>query len=248
MPPSTGLQTRADAWERFGVPGRWLFTCEHASPRVPAPLRTTPSDRSWLRTHWGYDIGARTATRELVRTLGGAAVLARFSRLVIDANRPPEHPDLVRQHVEGAPLSFNQHLAEAEVFRRVLHYHRPYHDEIDAALRRAHQVGPVVLVSVHSFTPIWNRRVRPMDVGVLFDRHEDRARTLAAHLADAGLQVALNEPYSGREGLIYAADRHGRAHGVEHLELELNQGRLITPGTARRLARTIAGCLARTWG
>ncbi len=238
---------RTHAWERIGAPGRWLFTCEHASPRVPAPLRTTASDRAWLQTHWGYDIGARTATRQLVRDLGGAAVLSRFSRLVVDANRPPEHPDLVRQEIEGTPLSFNQHLADIEVHRRLLVYFHAYHTEVDHSLALACRTGPTTLVSVHSFTPIWNLHVRPMDVGVLFDRDEAQARALAGHIAATGLRVALNEPYSGRDGLIYAADRHGRAHGVDHVELELNQALVSTPWRARQLARSLARCLAQTW-
>lgn len=265
--PSPALtEVRADAWERIGQPGRWLLTCEHASHRVPAPLRTNATDRSWLRTHWGHDIGARTFTRELLRqlwrleegqrsapagqtpALPGEAVLARFSRLVCDANRDPAHPDLVRIHVEGTPLSFNQHLAEAEVMRRVLRFHDPYHQQLAERLALARQAHPrPVLLSIHSFTPVWNRFTRPMDIGVLFDRYDDHAQALASAFSALGLRSALNEPYSGREGLIYAANRHGEEQGVEYLELELNQALILTPGHARALARRLAPAISRVF-
>lgn len=43
---------RNDAFETLGRPhsGCIVYTCEHASNRVPAPLRPTPSDRALLRT------------------------------------------------------------------------------------------------------------------------------------------------------------------------------------------------------
>ena len=46
-----------------------------------------------------------------------------------------------------------------------------------------------------------------MDVGVLFDPYEPVARRFRDEIAAEGLKVALNEPYSGRNGLMYAAMR-----------------------------------------
>ena len=247
--PDLDLPTeKAEAWERYGTPGRFVFTCEHASHRVPAPLATTEADRGWLRTHWGYDIGARTLTRELVRRMGGTAVLGRFTRLVVDANREPEHRDLVRTEIDGHRLSFNDHLAEVEVFRRVRDYHQPFHAEIDRVLRASQAQGAeVVLISVHSFTPVWSQHLRLMDAGVLFDDHEDDALRLHQALLDEGLDSALNAPYSGRDGLIYSASRHGRACGVRHIELEVNQSLIRTPAHARRLGPTLARALLATY-
>ena len=67
-----------DAYETFGSPteGPFFVTCEHASNRVPAPLRTTELDRAWMNSHWGYDIGSRTLSLELIRRTGSYGVLA----------------------------------------------------------------------------------------------------------------------------------------------------------------------------
>ena len=220
------ITERYDSHEVYGFPGQgpFLMTCEHASNRVPAPLRTTASDRDWLKTHWGWDIGARTVTREIIRQTGSTGVFARFSRLVCDPNRAPNTPTLIRCAVEGDVLSFNDDLTIEEVDRRLEQYHAPYHAALDRAVaQRQDQPGDMMLLSMHSFTPTFGDERRDMDVGVLFHPYEGIARRLASEFEAEGLSVALNEPYSARNGLMYAADRHGSAHGAVHLELELYQ-------------------------
>lgn len=242
-------RTVTDAFEIYGPAGTgpFLFTCEHASARVPAPARSSAADRPWLETHWGHDIGGRSLGRELVRLTESRGIFARFSRLVCDANREPEHPDLIRAHTEGHPLSFNLALTEGERRRRILAYHEPYHQAIDVEVARhvAGRGSELLLLSLHTFTPVWEGQVRPMDIGVLFSDHDALAEGLAGELEREGLRTALNEPYSGKEGLIYAAARHGAKHRVVYLELEVNQALLGSPAAVRRVARRIAAASSR---
>lgn len=245
--PARAFETLLPSADRGDDPvpaGPWLLTCEHASRRVPAPLRADADDRRWLATHWGHDLGARAVVRTLARRWGAPAVLARFSRLVVDANREPEHPDLVRVQVEGQPLSFNRGLDPGELDRRLRCLHGPYHAEVDRLLAQATTVGqrPVVL-SLHSFTPVWEGRTRPMEVGVLFDEHDELAEEAARRLEAEGFVTARNAPYSGKAGLIYAPQRHGRAHGLPYLELELNQALITRPAAARAVAARVARAL-----
>ncbi len=239
------------AFEILGVPparARLLLTAEHASCAVPQPLRADTADLPWLQTHWGWDIGIRDVVVALCALLPARAVLAGFSRLVADANRPPEHPDLIRTEVEGHALRFNAELDDAERARRIATLHAPYHAAIDAELAavRAHRDGdasPLLLLSMHSFTPVFGVDPRWMEVGVLYDDHEPLAETLADACAAQGFRTARNEPYSGRAGLIYAAQRHGRAHDVAHLELELRQDLIGTEAQASAVAHAIARAL-----
>jgi len=239
---------RYDSHEVYGFsgPSPYLLICEHASNRVPAPLRTNTTDREWLATHWGWDIGIRSVCRELIRQSQSIGIFARFSRLICDANRAPEHPHLVRCAVEGQVLSFNQRLTIEEVDRRLHKYHAPYHAAVDLAVaERSKHEGNAILVAMHSFTPQLGEEKRWMDVGVLFDPFEPIARRLKAELDKEGLQVALNEPYSAKDGLMYAATRHGSAHGSVYLELEINQKLIDTPAGARKMGRTLHRALSR---
>lgn len=238
-----------EAYQVIGDPehlNQLVITCEHASHRVPEPLSRLDSDEPGLQAHWGWDIGAAEVCRELVRIKSCCAVLARFSRLVIDANRPTDHGELIRRRVDGHALSFNDGIDDREVQRRIDTYHEPYHLAIDALCsKRLAAQAEVVIFSIHSFTPKLGDDVRGMELGVLFDEHDSVAGRLAGNLDDQGFNVALNQPYSGRTGLIFAAQRHGRKHGVIYLELEIRQDLLGTPDAARDVARRIAPALTR---
>jgi predicted N-formylglutamate amidohydrolase len=83
-----------------------------------------------------------------------------------------------------------------------------------------------------------------MEVGVLFDAHCGHARRLEQGLAKQGFETALNAPYSGRDGLIYSALRHGTAHDIVYLELEVRQDLIDTPARALATGRRIAQALA----
>ena len=239
---------RSEAAEVRHGGGRLFLTVEHASRRVPAPLRTSAADRRWLDTHWGWDIGARDLALSLANAEDAGAVLARFSRLVCDANRAPDDATFIRREIEGVALSFNEGLDEAEQQRRIARYHAAFHDTVDAnvAAHRARQPD-TLLLSLHSFTPIWGDRLRPMDVGVLYDAHDGLAGALCRALSAQGLSTAHNAPYSGKDGLIYSVQRHARAHGLVYLELELNQSFICTPRKAARAAQALHLALRGLW-
>ena len=221
-----------------------VVTCEHASNRLPDEITATAEDLPWLETHWGWDPGAGAVTRALIEHKECAGIFSRFSRLVCDPNRHVAEWDWIRPEVEGYPLSFNQDLDDEERSRRRATYHEPYHAEIDACLseRLAHG-GDVLLLSIHSFTPVLGDEIRPMEMGVLYDRFDPVAHRFAHHLRENGFVTALNEPYSGKDGAIYSAGLHGCRHGVIYLELEIRQDIIDTPekvsDVAYRLAKAI---------
>ena len=122
---------------------------------------------------------------------------------------------------------------------RIKKYHEPYHQAVSRAIQeRKQHPSPFLLLSFHSFTPVWQHQLRTMDIGVLFDQHEDLALRLAENLK-SNFFVSLNEPYSGKDGLIYSADRHGREHQVPYLELEINQTLLSSPPRILKLAQIL---------
>jgi predicted N-formylglutamate amidohydrolase len=234
-----------DAYEISGNPdaGPFLFICEHATRRL-LEWEASPEDRPYLEDHWGWDVGAADLTRELARLTGSGAVLSRFSRLVCDPNRAPGEASFVVREVAGHALSFNRSVDDAERARRRARYFDPYHGAIDRALARRIASGrDVLLCSIHSFTPVWDGSARPMEVGVLYDDHLDVAARLVDALTREGFATAHNEPYSGLAGLIYSARRHGRAHGVVYVELEVRNDEIAPPERARAIAPRIARAL-----
>ena len=236
-----------EAFETYGWVGRGplVVSCEHASARVPPPLVSSESDDGWLKTHWGIDIGARTLAMEITRLTGSSSILARFSRLVCDANREVGAPDQILQTVEdGNRISFNDKITSHERQRRIDAYYTPYHAALNELLTaRLHNPVPALFVSIHSFTPVWNHAVRDMDFGVLFRSHATEAEQLEANLKKRGFFTALNRPYSAFDHMMFTAMHHGEHHDVVHLELECNQALLCTEERARAIAPQVAAAL-----
>lgn len=222
-----------------------LFLCDHAANAVPKG-HSLGLGADLLATHIAYDIGAAAVTRGLAARFASAAILGRWSRLVIDLNRGPDDPTLVMKLSDGAVIDGNRSAGEAEVARRIRDFHDPYHQAIAATIDRLDAAGTVpVLVSIHSFTPVWKGRKRKWDVGVLWDRDGRLAQPLMARLAAAGFTVGDNEPYSGAlEG--DTLNRHGTRRGLPHVLIEIRQDLIARApdAFAARLQPVIAAALA----
>lgn len=225
-----------------------LLTCEHASERIPEPWRWHEGD-GWLRgTHWAFDIGAAEITRELCAAWGATAVLSRFSRLLSDPNREPSAPDLVLGSAEGRSVELNRGVDRAETERRLARLWHPYHDAVEQELAR---VDARVVLAIHTFTPVWGGKPRDFELGVLFDLEEELAERTRAELVRAGFDTRMNEPYSGKAGLIFSAHHHAtrRGNGVAALELEMRQDLAADPrARARLIAPLWAALSARASG
>ncbi len=238
------------AFARINGTGRSpiLLACDHASPAVPGEYGTLGLDPTMFHRHIAYDIGAAELTRALSEQLDARAVLATFTRLLIDPNRAEDDPTLIVKVSDGVFVPGNQTLDADEIERRLSRYHRPYHKALEAelaVLRGRHDVP--LFIGIHSFTPIMEGFERPWEVGVLWNRDARLADALLERLErEPGLCVGRNEPYSGRIA-GYSMDRHGGRTGLPHAVVELRQDLIDTHhGVARwagRLARVLTDVL-----
>lgn len=240
------------AFEVIGpdAPGPWLVTCDHASNAVPdwvagGDLGLPPAD---MCRHIAWDVGAAGLSRALARELGAPAILARFSRLVIDANRGEDDPTLLMRLYDGSVIPANRRADAAERERRLDRLHRPYHAAL-AAL-----AGHRAILAVHSFTPrLRGRPPRPWHVGVLHSHLDGRlALPLLARLgAEPDLVVGDNQPYDGHLPGD-AIDRHALRAGRLNVLIELRHDLIATPEAqvawARRLAPHLTGALSDARG
>lgn len=213
-----------------------LFVCDHAANAMPDGFGSLGLAPELLATHIAYDIGAAAVTRDLAARFASAAILGRWSRLLIDLNRGPDDPTLVMKLSDGSIIAGNRDIGPGEIARRIRSFHKPYHDAIAAECARLEADGVVpALISIHSFTPVWKGRKRKWDVAVLSDRDRRLADPLICRLAEAGFAVGDNEPYSGAlEG--DTLNRHGTRHGRPHVLIEIRQDRLGGPEHARAFA------------
>jgi predicted N-formylglutamate amidohydrolase len=223
--------------------------CDHASNRLPYLYGTLGLSPSLFKTHIACDIGAADVTRALAAAFGAPAILARWSRLLVDLNRGVDDPTLVMKLSDGNIIPANAAADVAEVERRTAQFHVPYHRAIADEIDRLQASGSVpVLISVHSFTPAWKGRERPWQFGILWDRDDRLAAPLIAALRDAGYNIGDNEPYSGEleNDCMY---RHGTGNGLPHVLIEIRQDLVATPADAvalgSRMKPIVADALAR---
>jgi len=200
-----------------------LLVCDHASRAVPATLANLGLASDVFERHIAYDIGAAEVSRRLSEALDAQLVLAGFSRLVIDVNRPVGHPDSIVKEIDATSIPGNVDLDETHKVMRIRELFEPYHDAVNRALARLWEHGtPPALFSVHSFSPGYGDKPRPWDIGVLWNRDPRIAVPLMERLEQLGLNVGDNEPYSGQH-LAYTIDAHGGSAGLANCVIEINQ-------------------------
>ena len=197
-----------------------ILLCEHASLELPDPWIWPKEDQWLVGTHWSWDIGVDEFCRLLANTTGCSAILARFSRLLIDVNRDLGAPTLIRKQADGRIIKLNHEVSEDEMRSRIENYWLKYHD---AAHQLVHSVTKGFVLGLHSFTDNYEGSKRTMEVGVLFDQDEDVGVWSADWLRERGLNVVVNEPYSGKNGLMYSPQRHATANHRKTIELEIRQ-------------------------
>ena len=243
-----GLVTEADGpvtelLRREGR-GEIVLTCEHASKRLPAALGDLGLDENAGRSHIAWDPGARALALLLSEALDAPLLMPRFSRLAYDCNRPPEREDAIAARSEGTVVPGNLGLTPEDRAARTRTFHDPFHGTLEALLQERLAAGRrPVLVTVHSFTPIFFGQTREVELGLLHDRDSRLADACLAVARDlsGGPKVARNQPYGPEDGVTYTLRKHALPKALPNLMIEVRND-LIAEETQ---LRTMAAWLQR---
>ena len=193
-----------------------LVVADHASAHVPDDI-DLGIDPALLATHIAVDIGVAN----VAAAWGWPAHLGEVSRLVVDCNRDEDAPGAVPIASDGHAIPGNA-LDHAGREARMARFFRPYHGHIAATIA-AHR--PAMILSLHSFTPSLASdptQARPWHVGVLYNADDRLAGPAIAALAEEGLNVGDQLPYSGK--LLNATmNRHAEANDIPYVGIEMRQ-------------------------
>ncbi len=204
--------------------------------------------RRALSSHRGSDLGALSLAHALQRSHRVTLHASKVTRLLVDLNRSPGHPELFSE--------FSRGLDASERTRVLDRYYFPHRDAvaswIEARARRGRQV---VHIGVHSFAPRIDGRDRTADVGLLYDpsrlpervfcsRWKDSLRTIAPRV-----RVRRNYPYLGKsDGFTTSLRaRHGSQHYLG-IELEVNQRVLRSVESRRLVTKAVSDSLRAALG
>ena len=223
-----------------------VLVCEHASKIMPKALGTLGLDGAALESHIAWDIGARQVAELLSERLDAGLVLQRFSRLAYDCNRPPESPGAYPERSEIYAVPGNAGLSAGDKARRARALYHPFHQAIDALIdARLAQGRGVVLVTIHSFTPVYFGKPRDGHLGILHD--EDRRLADAMLEAAAAMKlekVSRNYPYGPEDGVTHTLMRHGLTRQIANVMLEIRNDLISDDAGQSQWAGQIAELLA----
>ncbi|WP_321393225.1 N-formylglutamate amidohydrolase [Emcibacter sp.] len=218
-----------------------VLICEHASNFIPDDYDNLGLNQTDLQRHIAWDIGMAAITRQLSKELDAPAILARFSRLLIDPNREPDHKTLIPEISDETVILGNRNLDHEARRERLDRFYHPFHDRTEELVRHKGHGGHVPLVcGMHSFTPVMNGAPRPWHAGMLWNRDPRLARELINRLQKKhSLMVGDNKPYSGRD-LFHTMNRHGADHGYPQVTIEVRQNEIDKPAGQNKWARLLA--------
>ncbi|WP_323776242.1 N-formylglutamate amidohydrolase [Leisingera sp.] len=215
-----------------------LLLCEHASNNIPARydgLGLRDEDRL---SHAAWDPGARAVALHMSRVLDAPLVASTVSRLVYDCNRPPEAPSAMPEKSELVEVPGNKGLTAAQRQERADTVYAPFCGAAAKLIKARKDAGlQTVLVTMHSFTPVYYGECRAVEIGILHDADSRLADAmLAAAPALPHRQVERNEPYGPADGVTHSLKVHGLAHGLANVMIEIRNDLVTTPDEEEAMA------------
>jgi predicted N-formylglutamate amidohydrolase len=220
----------------------FLLTSDHYGRAIPRRLGDLGLPASELTRHIAWDIGIAGVADALSKDLDAHLIAQRYSRLVIDCNRPPEAPSSIPRISEATVIEGNADLADEAAATRRRAIFDPYHHRISEVIDRRLRDGvPTVLVSLHSFTPVYAGIARPWHIGTLYHRDTKLPpRLLKLLRAEPGLVVGDNEPYAVSDDTDYTIPVHGEARGLMNSGIEIRQDLIADPAGQKQWADRLA--------
>ena len=225
--------------------GVFLIVCEHASNFIPESFAGLGLDDAALESHIAWDPGAMAVAETMSSLLDAPLVAQRFSRLLYDCNRPPSSETAVPEMSEIYPVPGNAGLSAADRQARVDRFYTPFHDTLAACIDRRINAGfEPVIVTVHSFTPVYKGVRRAVELGILHDTDTRLADALIETTkAGTDLVIRRNEPYNASDGVAHTLVEHGISRGLLNVMLEIRNDLIADAASQTEMAERLSTCL-----
>lgn len=221
---------------------RIVLVCEHASNYIPEIYKNLGLGEAEMVSHVAWDIGARGLSEALSSYLDAVLITGAISRLVYDCNRPPSAPDAMPAKSELISVPGNRDLTNEEREHRVEAVYEPFKKTLAATL--ASRPEPPVLITVHSFTPVYFGKFREVQVGVIHHKDDSLAKAIVrTGAAISHLKFAVNEPYSQADGVAHTLEAHGTANGLINAMIEVRNDLIETPEQQKEIAEMLGGII-----
>jgi len=229
------------------VSSPFVVVCEHAGQLIPQALENLGLSEAELHSHVAWDPGAREVAEHLARALKGTLIKQRYSRLVYDCNRPSSSRDAMRDISENTVIPGNRNLSDDEKNWRIENIYKAFHDCVSSHLEKRELP---VLITVHSFTPVFHGATRVVDVGVLHGKDSRLADAILTFAQfDEGINVRRNEPYGPVDGVTHTLQIHSNwdepASGILNVMIEIKNTLIADDKSQRHYGEQLAQTIKR---
>ena len=215
-----------------------LLVCEHATNFIPARFKDLGLTPTQLQSHIAWDPGAIETAEAMAKILDAPLISATISRLIYDCNRPPDSATAMPLTSENQIIPGNVDLSETSKQQRVTNNYRPF----EAALsERVVLMGMPLMITVHSFTPVFLGEQRQVEIGVLHDEDSRFADAfLQQTLTDSRFNIQRNQPYAPTDGVTHTLTHHALPHGLTNVMLEIRNDLIASPLQQQDMAAYLA--------
>lgn len=210
-----------------GASSEVLLICEHAGQAIPKRLGTLGLSQGQRGLHIAYDIGAEKVARRLAQRQGSILIMQRYSRLVIDCNRPLGSVQSIPEFSDAMLIPGNANLSDVERKQREISIFEPFAERCRNRIASPHIR---FAFSIHSFTPEMSGQLRPWDLGLLYrspDSHGDRLAAIAQEMWPDML-VGCNQPYQIEDETDWFIPVCAEPKGIPHCLIEIRNDHLST--------------------
>ncbi|NQU79639.1 N-formylglutamate amidohydrolase [Candidatus Woesearchaeota archaeon] len=225
-----------------------IITCEHASKVIPLKYGTLGARKNNLpKSPDLYDVGADSLARVISSKLSARCLIPAYSRMVLNLNKPPDHPKLINDECFGIVVPRNRDVSKKERTERVKNYYTPFHKRLQKEITKLNSShNRSFFISVHSFFHRSPTQERKLDIGILYKYSKDAGfckRIRQRLRSRTGLLVEYNQPYSAHKTAGYTINKYGRNPSVNCIEFEVNDKHLRSNISIKKMGGVLSSVL-----
>ncbi len=230
--------------ENESASGRIVLVCEHASNVFPAEWGDLGLTAAQRHAHIAWDPGALDLARGLSRRLDAALIHAPVSRLIYDCNRAPDMPGAMPTRSEVHDIPGNATISPEERLHRTRAIYLPFHDALHGLIMHREALGlQPVIITIHSFTPVYFGKPRRVEFGIIHDADPTLAQAIHRAARSTHLVAEVNQPYSAADDVTHTLRVMATPYGLPNAMLELRNDLIATADAADAMAETLAPVL-----
>ncbi len=219
-----------------------LFLADHASNYIPKEYKNLGLSKKLVNSHIAYDIGIKDITLSLSKLKNSFCILGQYSRLLIDLNRDINDPTIIPEIIDKKLIFGNFNLKKSERKNRVENIYKKYHSNIQKLIKEK-KIN--VIISLHSFNPVFKRKKRNIQIGVLSNSDRSLSNKFLENLFKTNYIIGDNEPYRGN--LVGdSMHKHGLKNNIFHSLIEIRNDLIRNSSQIEKMSSILSNVITNS--